>query len=613
MISFTATYSPEDNKLRLYASARLDADLYTRVKRAGFTWAPKQELFVAPMWTPAREDLCIELAGDLDDEDRTLVDRAKERADRFDGYRDNRLADADTARRGVKQIADNIPFGQPILVGHHSERHARRDQARIESGMRRAVQMWDTADYWKQRAAAALCHAKYKELPTVRARRIKKLEADLRKCQRNKVESERKLQAWAPTTLTIEQARKLANASYMIIKEANGLRWSAWDVMRPDDDRSPLCPAMTVDQVRDHVNKVHGGYLPFIARWIQHYENRLTYERAMLEEQGATALLAPKPRRALPPLRNYRAAGKSITARSPYDRTRTITYTQVDMTRAEYAAIHTDYRGCRWSTAGSHRFRTAIRPGLSRDLVAVFLTDSAEHPAPSIDAPAPIVEEQPTPWPAPPCAAPIRATAPAPALAPADTSAEPGRDEFETMRQQLRAGVQIVAVPQLFVTAPDLAARMVAAAEIERIHRVLEPSAGTGALMMAIGDGRDLAGAEAVELNQQLANALHTRFPYWTVNACSFLDCTVDSLGTFDRILMNPPFERGSDIDHIEHAATLLRSGGRIVAICAHGPVQRRRLMPLCARNDGVWEDLPAGSFKHAGTMVNTAMLIING
>jgi hypothetical protein len=132
-------------------------------------------------------------------------------------------------------------------------------------------------------------------------------------------------------------------------------------------------------------------------------------------------------------------------------------------------------------------------------------------------------------------------------------------------------------------------------------------------LMMAIGDGRDLAGAEAVELNQQLANALHTRFPYWTVNACSFLDCTVDSLGTFDRILMNPPFERGSDIDHIEHAATLLRSGGRIVAICAHGPVQRRRLMPLCARNDGVWEDLPAGSFKHAGTMVNTAMLIING
>ncbi|MCU1251321.1 MAG: hypothetical protein JWQ49_4350, partial [Edaphobacter sp.] len=29
---YTATYSPEDNKLRLYASARLDAETYGRVK-----------------------------------------------------------------------------------------------------------------------------------------------------------------------------------------------------------------------------------------------------------------------------------------------------------------------------------------------------------------------------------------------------------------------------------------------------------------------------------------------------------------------------------------------------------------------------------------------------
>ncbi len=44
----TATYSPEDNKLRLYPSCRLDSETYARVKAAGFRWAPKQELFVAP-------------------------------------------------------------------------------------------------------------------------------------------------------------------------------------------------------------------------------------------------------------------------------------------------------------------------------------------------------------------------------------------------------------------------------------------------------------------------------------------------------------------------------------------------------------------------------------
>src|SRR5579859_1596669 len=46
IMSYTATYSPEDNKLRLYSSSRLPKDLYDCVKAAGFKWAPKQELFV---------------------------------------------------------------------------------------------------------------------------------------------------------------------------------------------------------------------------------------------------------------------------------------------------------------------------------------------------------------------------------------------------------------------------------------------------------------------------------------------------------------------------------------------------------------------------------------
>jgi hypothetical protein len=44
-MSYTATYSPEDNKLRLYSTTRLDSETYARVKAAGFIWAPKQDLF----------------------------------------------------------------------------------------------------------------------------------------------------------------------------------------------------------------------------------------------------------------------------------------------------------------------------------------------------------------------------------------------------------------------------------------------------------------------------------------------------------------------------------------------------------------------------------------
>jgi len=182
----TGTYSPEDNKLRLYAGTRLDPETYARVRAAGFIWAPKQSLFVAPAWSPSREDLLLELCGEIGDEDTSLVERQEQRAERFGEYSESRAEDAEQARRAVSAIADNIPFGQPILVGHHSERHARKDAERIENGMRRAVKMWETSKYWQDRAAGAIRHAKYKELPAVRARRIKGIEADKRKEEREK-------------------------------------------------------------------------------------------------------------------------------------------------------------------------------------------------------------------------------------------------------------------------------------------------------------------------------------------------------------------------------------------------------------------------------------------
>ena len=113
-MTITATYSPEDNKIRLSASSRLDAETYARVKAAGYSWAPKQGIFVAPMWTPDRADLALELAGEIGDEDTSLGDRAEERAERFEGYRENRTEDAHAAKASVDRIAPSwyitIPF-----------------------------------------------------------------------------------------------------------------------------------------------------------------------------------------------------------------------------------------------------------------------------------------------------------------------------------------------------------------------------------------------------------------------------------------------------------------------------------------------------------------------
>lgn len=118
---YRATYSPDDNKLRLYAVSRLDPETYKKVHDAGFRWAPKQALFVAPAWTPGREDVLLSLAGEIEDEDSTLAERQEARAERFTGYSGKRASESAQALDEVERLAAMIPPGQPILVGHHSE------------------------------------------------------------------------------------------------------------------------------------------------------------------------------------------------------------------------------------------------------------------------------------------------------------------------------------------------------------------------------------------------------------------------------------------------------------------------------------------------------------
>lgn len=210
----SATYDPADNKLRLYCVSRLSQATYERVKAAGFRWAGAQKLWVAPAWTPGREDLLTELCGEIGDEDTSLVDRAEERADRFQDYSHNRQREADQAHAAVERICDGIPLGQPILVGHHSERHARKDQERIHNGMRKAIDCWKTSEYWKDRAQGALGHARYKELPAVRARRIKTIEADKRKMERSRDEGQRFIEAWSKPQTQIS-AKGIANFDHV--------------------------------------------------------------------------------------------------------------------------------------------------------------------------------------------------------------------------------------------------------------------------------------------------------------------------------------------------------------------------------------------------------------
>ncbi|MDC3642248.1 DUF3560 domain-containing protein, partial [Escherichia coli] len=118
-----------------------------------------------------------------------------------------RASESAQALDEVERLAAMIPPGQPILVGHHSERRARRDAQRIENGMKRAVMLFERAEYWEERARSALLHAKYKERPDVRWRRIKKIEADLRKAEKTIAQSQKYLTMWRAESLDLNMAK----------------------------------------------------------------------------------------------------------------------------------------------------------------------------------------------------------------------------------------------------------------------------------------------------------------------------------------------------------------------------------------------------------------------
>ena len=74
------------------------------------------------------------------------------RRERFEDLADKADREADGRFGAAHRLADAIPFGQPILVGHHSEKRARRDQDRIHNNMGKGVEAQKKAGYYRSKA-----------------------------------------------------------------------------------------------------------------------------------------------------------------------------------------------------------------------------------------------------------------------------------------------------------------------------------------------------------------------------------------------------------------------------------------------------------------------------
>lgn len=160
-----------------------------------------------------------------------------------------------------------------------------------------------------------------------------------------------------------------------------------------------------------------------------------------------------------------------------------------------------------------------------------------------------------------------------------------------------------------FPTPPELAQRVVELAGVQIDHNVLEPSAGQG----GIADHLRGCFVRCVELLPDNVAALKAK-GYEMIHEGDFL--AVAPVPEYDRVVMNPPFEKQADIDHVLHAWRFLKPGGRLVSIMAASVAFRENRKTTEFRDfldlNGIMYHNEAGAFKASGTMVNTVTVVLD-
>lgn len=165
---------------------------------------------------------------------------------------------------------------------------------------------------------------------------------------------------------------------------------------------------------------------------------------------------------------------------------------------------------------------------------------------------------------------------------------------------------------QYFPTPARLAAKLVRMAGIVDGDKVLEPSAGQGAILGMMCSRTEHC--VAVELMPENVKVL--RSEGYGVRQADFLEMTVEDLGRFTKIVANPPFTKNQDIDHILHMLTFLQPQGKLVSVAStswiHGSQKKQvAFREMLEEANATITELPAGTFKESGTNVVTTIIEI--
>ena len=163
---------------------------------------------------------------------------------------------------------------------------------------------------------------------------------------------------------------------------------------------------------------------------------------------------------------------------------------------------------------------------------------------------------------------------------------------------------------QFFETPESLAVRLCDMAEITAECSVIEPSAGKGRIADEIHK-RNPKKLVCFEINNGME--MYLQYKGYDVFYRDFLEVNSDDI-TADRIVMNPPFSKQQDIDHVLKAYDLLNPGGILVSVMSNAHTFRtnkksEEFREFLANAGAETYKVPEGTFKESGTMVNTVIV----
>lgn len=158
-----------------------------------------------------------------------------------------------------------------------------------------------------------------------------------------------------------------------------------------------------------------------------------------------------------------------------------------------------------------------------------------------------------------------------------------------------------------FPTPQEIVDQVMALACISADDKVIEPSAGDGAIARSV---------RALGVEPDVCEVSYTLREHLMGQGFNLVgdDCLDLKGAAYSVAVMNPPFEKAQDADHVRHVFdNLLAPGGRLVAIVSEGLFFRDTKKEASFRgwldNCGYSVELEAGAFAASGTGVKTRIV----